>query len=139
MNWYKRACLEMDVVEAAKSANPGPEHQRLEAILWTIAKDSGFVENFDFPTAVGHDLVPPPGPEISMRHAGAVFLADAKDARNETADRDDSRRRIFRYIRGLAKLLHNRHGADGSLHDRHQQPASRCWVGGATEPYGCVR
>jgi hypothetical protein len=105
VNWYKRARLEMDIVEAAKRQNPGPEHQRLEAILRQIAHDSDCIELFDFPAAVGRDLVPPPGPEIAMRSADTVFLGDAKDAENETVHRDETRLRIFRYMRGLAEMF----------------------------------
>jgi hypothetical protein len=115
MNWYKRARLELDVVEAAKRENPGPEHQRLEAVLRRIARDVGFADAFDFPGAVGGDLIPPPGPEVALQNAEGVFLGDAKDAEHETAYTEETRRRIYRYMRGLALLLHSGKAKTGAF------------------------
>jgi hypothetical protein len=106
MNWYKRARLEVDLVEAAKREHPGPEHQRLEGVLRKIAQDEGFHQPFDFPGAVGNDLVPAPGPEVALVGSDGLFLGDAKDATHETADNEITRRRIFRYMRGLAQIIY---------------------------------
>jgi hypothetical protein len=115
MNWFKLARLELDIVEAAKRENPGPEHQRLEAVLRDIARDGGFTDRFDLSSAVGRDLIPPPGPEITLRNGEDIFLGDAKDAEHETADNEASRRRIFRYMKGLALLLHSGKAKTGAF------------------------
>jgi hypothetical protein len=59
--------------------------------------------------------VPPPGPEVSLRNADAIFLGNAKDAENETGNRDETRRRVFRYLRALATLIHTGNVRGGSF------------------------
>lgn len=83
-----------------QAGSPGPEHQRLRRELNTWAEMKGYTHPYQKLT---DELVPDvvKGNKANMH----LFVGDAKDAANETAETEETVARLEKYFKEFAKLL----------------------------------
>jgi len=83
-----------------QAGSPGPEHQRLRRELSTWAETRGYKRPY---AKLTDEVIPDvvKGDEVNR----FLFVGDAKDAANETSEKEDTVSRLEKYFREFAKLL----------------------------------